>query len=131
MHSSTRKPLTQSVHVRDQLRRLRGQQRVQEAGLAGTDGGDQGEAGRHQAGSFIVIIIIIIVIVIVIIIIIATLLLLQAAKITKECQTNRVKDGQDAEFVCGFAGNPRPEVNWFFKGEKLEEGENCKIKVRD
>lgn len=55
----------------------------------------------------------------------------QAAKITKECQTNRVKDGQDCEFVCGFAGNPRPEVDWFFKGQKLEQGENCKIKVKD
>lgn len=53
----------------------------------------------------------------------------QAAKITKEIQTNRVKDGADAEFVAKFAGNPRPEITWWYNGVQMAETDKIKIRV--
>jgi hypothetical protein len=47
----------------------------------------------------------------------------QAAKITKEIQTNRVKTGQDTDFTAEFAGNPAPEVSWWFNGKQIQESE--------
>merc|ERR1711994_570434 len=31
------------------------------------------------------------------------------------------------EFTAGFAGNPQPEVAWFYNGNKLEESDRVKI----
>jgi len=53
--------------------------------------------------------------------------IVQNAKITKEIQTNRIKEGTSTEFNAGFAGNPQPEVSWFYNGSKLEESERVKI----
>ena len=39
---------------------------------------------------------------------------MQNAKITKEIQTNRIKEGTSTEFTAGFAGNPQPEVAFFY-----------------
>merc|ERR1712147_189335 len=53
--------------------------------------------------------------------------IVQNAKITKEIQTNRIKEGTSTEFTAGFAGNPQPEVAWFYNGNKLEESDRVKI----
>jgi len=53
--------------------------------------------------------------------------IVQNAKITKEIQTNRIKVGTSTEFNAGFAGNPQPEVSWYYNGNKLEESERVKI----
>ena len=53
--------------------------------------------------------------------------IVQNAKITKEIQTNRIKEGTSTEFNAGFAGNPQPEVSWYYNGNKLEESERVKI----
>merc|ERR1712037_261162 len=45
----------------------------------------------------------------------------------KEIQTNRIKEGTSTEFNAGFAGNPQPEVSWYYNGSKLEESERVKI----
>ena len=74
---------------------------------------------------------------------------MQNAKITKEIQTNRIKEGTSTEFTAGFAGNPQPEVAffyfflyrviilfldfftfqvaWFYNGNKVEESDRVKI----
>merc|ERR1712107_537262 len=52
--------------------------------------------------------------------------IVQNAKITKEIQTNRIKEGTSTEFTAGFAGNPQPEVAWFYNGNKLEESDRVK-----
>ena len=53
--------------------------------------------------------------------------IVQNAKITKEIQTNRIKEGTSTEFNAGFAGNPQPVVSWYNNGNKLEESEKVKI----
>ena len=53
--------------------------------------------------------------------------IVQNAKITKEIQTNRIKEGTSTEFNAGYSGNPQPEVSWFYNGNKLEESERVKI----
>merc|ERR1712115_398426 len=53
--------------------------------------------------------------------------IVQNAKITKEIQTNRIKEGTSTEFTAGFAGNPQPEVAWFYNGNKLGESDRVKI----
>ena len=53
----------------------------------------------------------------------------QAAKVINEIKEVRNKEGQRARFEAVFAGNPKPEVNWFFKGKQVEESENIQIKV--
>jgi len=55
--------------------------------------------------------------------------IVQAAKITKEIQTNRIKTGQSAEFVAGFAGNPQPDITWCFNGDQLHDSDKIKIKI--
>merc|ERR1711936_1015664 len=35
--------------------------------------------------------------------------IVQNAKITKEIQTNRIKEGTSTEFNAGYSGNPQPE----------------------
>ena len=53
----------------------------------------------------------------------------QAAKVINEIKEVRNKEGQRARFEAVFAGNPKLEVNWFFKGKQVEESENIQIKV--
>jgi len=55
----------------------------------------------------------------------------QAAKITKEIQTNRIKAGGGAIFTAGISGNPRPEVTWWFNGSPLTEGPNAVVTLND
>jgi len=57
--------------------------------------------------------------------------IVQAAKITKEIQTNRIKEGASTEFTCGFAGNPKPEISWWYNGSQLEESAKVKVVVND
>merc|ERR1712059_33074 len=51
----------------------------------------------------------------------------QAAKITKEIQTSRIKAGQSTDFVAEFAGNPPPEVSWWFNGNQIQKSEIIQI----
>merc|ERR1712173_145734 len=41
------------------------------------------------------------------------------------------KEGMRARFEAVFAGNPKPEVNWYFQGKLLEESTNIQIKIRE
>ena len=57
---------------------------------------------------------------------------MQNAKITKEIQTNRVKEGTSTEFNAGFAGNPQPEVPVlpiFYPVEWVPESGKMLIKI--
>merc|ERR1712192_84251 len=42
-------------------------------------------------------------------------------------QMEMIKEGPSTEFNAGFAGNPQPEVSWYYNGAKLEESERVKI----
>ena len=53
----------------------------------------------------------------------------QAAKFIREIKEVRNKEGMRARFEAVFAGNPKPEVNWYFQGKLLEESANIQIKV--
>ena len=33
-------------------------------------------------------------------------------------------------FEAVFAGNPKPEITWYYKGVQLQETDNIQIKVR-
>lgn len=56
--------------------------------------------------------------------------IVQAAKITKEIQTNRIKEGQSAIFVAEFAGNPQPDITWLWNGKQLEENAKAIIEIK-
>ena len=43
----------------------------------------------------------------------------------------RLKEGQKARFEAGFAGFPKPEITWYFKGEALKNSKSVQIKVRE
>ena len=43
----------------------------------------------------------------------------------------RLKEGQRARFEAGYAGYPKPEVTWYFKGEILKNSSKVQIKVRE
>merc|ERR1712106_844120 len=55
----------------------------------------------------------------------------QAPKSIREIKEGRIKEGQRAKFEAGFAGNPKPEVTWYFQGQVLKNSKNVQIKVRD
>merc|ERR1719474_921020 len=55
----------------------------------------------------------------------------QAPKFIREIKEGRIKEGQRAKFEAGFAGNPKPEVTWYFQGQILKNSKNVQIKIRD
>ena len=55
----------------------------------------------------------------------------QAPKFIREIKELRLKEGQTARFEAGFAGYPKPEVTWYFKGEILKNSSKVQIKVRE
>merc|ERR1711872_741742 len=55
----------------------------------------------------------------------------QAPKFIREIKEARIKDGMRARFEAGFAGNPKPEISWYFKGQQLQDTSNIQIKVRE
>merc|ERR1711915_388853 len=55
----------------------------------------------------------------------------QAPKFIREIKESRIKEGQRARFEGGFAGNPKPEITWYFKGQLLEPSTNIVIKVHE
>ena len=55
----------------------------------------------------------------------------QAPKFIREVKEVRLKEGQRARFECGFAGYPKPEVNWYYQGEILKNSSKVQIKVRE
>ena len=36
-----------------------------------------------------------------------------------------------AKFEAGFAGNPKPEITWWFNGQQMQNSKNVQIKVRE
>ena len=55
----------------------------------------------------------------------------QAPKFIREIKEVRIKEGMRAKFEALFAGNPKPEITWYFKGDLLKNSKNVQIKVRD
>jgi len=55
----------------------------------------------------------------------------QAPKFIREIKEGRIKEGQRAKFEAGFAGNPKPEVTWYFQGQVLKNSKNVQIKIRE
>ena len=55
----------------------------------------------------------------------------QAPKFIREIKECRIKEGMRARFEGGFAGNPKPEITWYFKGQQLEDSNNIQIKVNN
>merc|ERR1712113_574013 len=55
----------------------------------------------------------------------------QAPKFIREAKEVRIKEGMRAKFEALFAGNPKPEITWYFKGDLLKNSKNVQIKVRD
>ena len=40
-----------------------------------------------------------------------------------------MKDGMRARFEAGFAGNPKPEITWYYNGKPIEQSANMVVKV--
>jgi hypothetical protein len=55
----------------------------------------------------------------------------QAPKFIHEAKVQRIKEGQKAKFEAQFAGNPKPDITWYYKNEALKNSKNVQIKVRD
>jgi hypothetical protein len=55
----------------------------------------------------------------------------QAPKFIREIKESRIKEGQRARFEAGFAGNPKPDITWYFQGQILKNSKNVQIKIRD
>ena len=54
----------------------------------------------------------------------------QAPKFVREIKESRIKEGMRCRFEAVFAGNPKPEITWYYKGVQLQETDNIQIKVR-
>ncbi|CAB4067574.1 unnamed protein product [Lepeophtheirus salmonis] len=55
----------------------------------------------------------------------------QSAKFTQEIKEVRIKEGMKAKFEATFAGNPKPEITWYFNNEPLKNSKNIQIKVKE
>merc|ERR1712088_1266169 len=55
----------------------------------------------------------------------------QAPKFIREIKEGRIKEGQRAKFEAGFAGNPKPEITWWFNGQQMQNSKNVQIKLRE
>jgi hypothetical protein len=55
----------------------------------------------------------------------------QAPKFIREIKENRIKEGMRARFEAGFAGNPKPEIKWWYNGQELHNSKSVQIKVRE
>jgi hypothetical protein len=53
----------------------------------------------------------------------------QAPKFIREIKEVRLKEGMRGRFEAVFAGNPKPEITWYFQGKQLENSKNVQIKV--
>merc|ERR1711902_293433 len=43
----------------------------------------------------------------------------------------RIKEGMRGKFEAGFAGNPKPEITWWFNGQQMQNSKNVQIKLRE
>ena len=55
----------------------------------------------------------------------------QAPKFVREIKEIRIKEGMRGKFEAGFAGNPKPEITWWFNGQQMQNSKNVQIKVRE
>merc|ERR1711881_467954 len=55
----------------------------------------------------------------------------QAPKFIREIKEIRIKEGMRGKFEAGFAGNPKPEITWWFNGQQLQNSKSVQIKVRE
>merc|ERR1712226_738285 len=55
----------------------------------------------------------------------------QAPKFIREIKENRIKEGMRARFEAGFAGNPKPDISWWFNGQQMQNSKSVQIKVRE
>merc|ERR1712055_944892 len=49
----------------------------------------------------------------------------------REIKENRIKEGMRARFEAGFAGNPKPDITWWFNGQQMQNSKSVQIKVRE
>merc|ERR1711899_222911 len=49
----------------------------------------------------------------------------------KEIKEIRIKEGMRGKFEAGFAGNPKPEITWWFNGQQMQNSKNVQIKLRE
>ena len=99
---------------------LHQQWRIQKARMADQDGGDQGETCRWVLFHFLSLFLPIF--------IPATV---QAPKFIREIKEIRIKEGMRGKFEAGFAGNPKPEITWWFNGQQMQNSKNVQIKLRE
>jgi len=43
----------------------------------------------------------------------------------------RVQESETATFECYFAGNPKPDVSWYYNGKLLKSNPNIKVRLTD
>merc|ERR1712107_665350 len=55
----------------------------------------------------------------------------QAPKFIREIKEIRIKEGMRGKFEAGFAGNPKPEITWWFNGQQMQNSKNVQIKLRE
>jgi len=55
----------------------------------------------------------------------------QAPKFVREIKEIRIKEGMRGKFEAGFAGNPKPEITWWFNGQQMQNSKNVQIKLRE
>ena len=56
---------------------------------------------------------------------------MQAPKFIREIKEIRIKEGMRGKFEAGFAGNPKPEITWWFNGQQMQNSKNVQIKLRE
>merc|ERR1712158_214503 len=49
----------------------------------------------------------------------------------EEIKEIRIKEGMRGKFEAGFAGNPKPEITWWFNGQQMQNSKNVQIKLRE
>merc|ERR1711948_239180 len=49
----------------------------------------------------------------------------------REIKEIRIKEGMRGKFEAGFAGNPKPEITWWFNGQQMQNSKNVQIKLRE
>merc|ERR1712035_29121 len=55
----------------------------------------------------------------------------QPPQFTTEIVDRRVQESETATFECYFAGNPKPDLSWYYNGKLLKSNPNVKIRITE